>query len=132
MARAPRLSEVAADGIHPNSIAVEFSKNLFADGMKPASRGVQFKTPPFTISVGDAKFYVNPEPRLNPKSSDSRLITTTLQFSHPVELRALEKTVTGRESAIARIVGVLRTRQNDRGAFGLWHAEGDVSFCTKP
>ncbi|MDR1191332.1 MAG: alpha-2-macroglobulin [Verrucomicrobiales bacterium] len=141
-AKAPELSSVEADGIHPGEVAVEFSKaalrlelvdqaveqgirisptvkgawrcvgdsrlvfqpaqdwaagtiyqislpkSLFADGVKLTSREVDFKTRPFTVSVEDAKFY------LDPKNPELRQITATFQFTHPVELRALEKSVT--------------------------------------
>lgn len=33
-----------------------------------------------------------------------------------------------REKAIAKIINVLRTRQNDQGAFGLWETESDLSM----
>ena len=63
---------------------IAMDRSLFAPGVKLHSHSVKFRTRPFSASIDDTKFYVNP------KESKIRQITATLHFSHRVDLDNLK------------------------------------------
>jgi len=66
---------------------VKFPAGMTAPGVKLAQNTAHFTTLPFSASIEESKFYVNP------KDPSVRQITATLVFSHPVEKAVLEKHV---------------------------------------
>jgi uncharacterized protein YfaS (alpha-2-macroglobulin family) len=64
---------------------VTFSPKLFSPQARMETLSKEFHTDPFTVAIGDAIFYVNPQ------DPSIKQITATLTFSHPVNRTSLEK-----------------------------------------
>jgi uncharacterized protein YfaS (alpha-2-macroglobulin family) len=64
---------------------VKLSPGLFSKHARLETLKKEFHTPPLTVKISDAAFYVNP------KDPASKQITATLTFSHPVDRASLEK-----------------------------------------
>ncbi|HUB67499.1 MAG TPA: alpha-2-macroglobulin [Candidatus Methylacidiphilales bacterium] len=67
---------------------ITLSPSLFSSHVRLDSLSREFQTPPFTVIVSDAMFYVNP------KDPATKQITATLTFSNPVDRASLEKNLT--------------------------------------
>jgi len=66
---------------------VTLSPELFSRHARLDMPGRMFMSLPFTVSISDAKFYVNP------KDPSIKQVTATLDFSYPVDRTSLEKSV---------------------------------------
>jgi hypothetical protein len=58
---------------------------LFPRHARLATLSKQFQTPPFTVSLDDLQFYINPADPAH------KQITATLVFSHPIDRKSLEE-----------------------------------------
>jgi uncharacterized protein YfaS (alpha-2-macroglobulin family) len=74
--------------IAATTYTVHLSKSLFSWHARISTLEKEFKTAPFTGSISDAIFYVNP------KDPSVKQVTATLRFSYPVERASLESNFT--------------------------------------
>ncbi len=64
---------------------IKLSKKLFSWHARLETLSKDFRTAPFTVSISDMTFYVNP------KDPAVKQVTATLRFSYPVDRASLEK-----------------------------------------
>ena len=67
---------------------ITLSKSLFSRHARIATLAKDFRSTPFTTSISEMTFYVNP------KDPSTRQVTATLSFSYPVDRTSLESNLT--------------------------------------
>ena len=78
----------AADWSAATTYRVHLAKGLFSWHVRIATLDKEFQTAPFTASISDLIFYVNP------KDPAVKQVTATLRFSYPVDRASLENNLT--------------------------------------